>query len=471
MRNAIQVLFSSIFLLLTCNAIAQLNFFPLNADFATFAGNPGKTYTEVYLSIYQNDLTYQNEDSSTTAHFAHTIKIFQDDSLIQQTERHYKNTLNAENQSNTNNQFMDVFAFELDPGEYDLVALISDDISQKKGEYSLALEIPEYGQEFMVSDIQLSTKINKTDVASNFSNKNNLEIYPNPSRTFGLSQPILYFYFELYNLHLDKDSNNHYSYHYSISDLDGRRVRDFPEKIKSSTSKTAAEAAGTNIITLASNDYYLNFEIKDMQSGSKSLVRKKFRIYKPTMQSSNAQEKARLEGYEEYMNYTKDQLVDEFQKVSYIATRQEQDIFNGITEIDGMKKFIAEFWKRRDPDPANSVNKYKKTYFENLQFANTNFESSFKEGWRTDQGRVILIYGKPDEIDRHPSSINSVPYQIWYYYSLEGGAHFVFADETGHGNFELIHSNYRNEIKDPNWRQRIGAEQTDFDMGGGFNNY
>ncbi len=103
-------------------------------------------------------------------------------------------------------------------------------------------------------------------------------------------------------------------------------------------------------------------------------------------------------------------------------------------------------------------------------FVAMSFSSAFKEGWRTDQGRVLLIYGKPDEIERNPSSLNTSPYEIWQYYSLEGGSEFVFGDITGHGDFELLHSDYRNEIKDPRWRERIGAVRTDFG-GSGFDNF
>ena len=132
---------------------------------------------------------------------------------------------------------------------------------------------------------------------------------------------------------------------------------------------------------------------------------------------------------------------------------------------DWMRQACADFWPNSGKD-GTRINEFKVQYFENLQYANATFSSAFKEGWRTDQGRVLLIYGKPDEIERNPSTLGTVPYEIWNYYSLEGGSEFIFADLTGHGNLELLHSNYRNEIKDPNWRQRIGAVHTGYDAAG-----
>ena len=41
-----------------------------------------------------------------------------------------------------------------------------------------------------------------------------------------------------------------------------------------------------------------------------------------------------------------------------------------------------------------------------------------KDGYRTDRGRVYLIYGEPDQIDRFPSETNMKPYEVWYYNSI-----------------------------------------------------
>lgn len=444
---------------------AQLDFLPLRADYATFFGNADKTFTEVYLAFYQSDIAYHVEDTTQVAHFTHTLKIYQNDSLFQQIEKHYTSAMGLNTDTRGMNQFMDVFPFELEPGKYNLVASVVDEVAKKSGEYTLEMDVPEYGSSLVISDIELSTKISKTGTESAFSNKNNLEIFPNPSSTFGIVQPILYFYFEVYNLKLNTDGKNRYRYHYFISDIEGRRVRDFPEKIKSSSSKVIAEAGGTNIITLPAEEFYLNIEVEDMRTNKKAFNRKKFRVDKPDRQRSDNQVQARLGGYEEYMDYGRNELEAEFEKLSYIATEQEQQVFNEL-DVEGMRRFLAEFWKRRDPDPTTEINEYKRTYFENLQYANATFASAFKDGWRTDQGRVILVYGKPDEIERHPSSMNSQPYEIWHYYALEGGSYFVFADLTGHGNFDLLHSNYRNEIKDNNWRQRIGSVRTEFESPG-----
>ena len=78
-----------------------------------------------------------------------------------------------------------------------------------------------------------------------------------------------------------------------------------------------------------------------------------------------------------------------------------------------------------------------------------------KEGWKTDRGRVYLIYGGPDEIERFPNEIETRPYEIWHYESVEGGVIFVFADITGFGSYQLVHSTKRGELRDDSWVRRI----------------
>ena len=457
------ILFSSI-LIMAINAYAQLNFLPLKVDYASFIGNNNKTYTEVYVALNQADLTYQIEDTLQVAHFSHAINISNNDSFNQDVKRQYKNSEKIGLKTQNFREFMDVFSFEFESGVYELVATAYDEVADKKGEYRLTLTIPAYGSDLSISDIELATKVSKATQKSNFTNKNNMEIIPNPSRIYGLTQPMLYFYIEVYNLKLNEDGYNRYNYHYYISDEEDQTVRDFPEKIKSTPSTMVAESGGTNIIALSNNVYYLNVAIEDLISKDKIFARKKFRVNKPSRELAAVQAREHITGYETYMNYTEDELIDEFRKSSYIAVEQEVDIFDDIVDVETMKRFLAEFWKRRDPDPTTEINEFKQYYFANLEYAEQYFSSPFKEGWQTDRGRVLLVYGKPDEVERYPSSIDTAPYEIWNYYKLEGGSYFVFADLTGFGTFQLLHSTYRNEVKDPNWRQRVASHNNMSDL-------
>ncbi|MHA1988555.1 MAG: hypothetical protein ACW98D_18135, partial [Promethearchaeota archaeon] len=68
---------------------------------------------------------------------------------------------------------------------------------------------------------------------------------------------------------------------------------------------------------------------------------------------------------------------------------------------------------------------------------------------------VHIMYGEPTEIERYPNQIESRPYEIWSYDSLEGGVVFIFADLTGFSDYQLVHSTKRGELRDDNWQRRI----------------
>lgn len=432
----------------------QLSIITLYADYAAFRGNQDYAYVEIYLSFYQNNLTYQmEEDSLLVAHFSHTIEVFQNDSLVVQQTKKYKNSIGIQEKTNTNLPFINVFPINLPPGSYQLRTNIYDDVSKKMGKQEMEMIIPKYDSTFSISDIQLSTKIEKAETKNNYSLKNNITIYPKPSCIFDIYNPVLYFYFEGYNLQLDKNNQNNYSYLYQISDKDGNIKRSYPVTTRSTSITTIAEIKGINIISLQSDMYFLTIEATDSISGSKVSAKKMFYLKKPELVEETAVV-APSETINEYIDLTEKELIKEFEKLKYIANSNEKKIFKDL-DAEGMKKFLVTFWKDRDPDPSTPLNEYKQTYYENIQIANNRFSGSFKEGWNTDRGRVLLMYGRPDEIERSPSSLSAKPYEVWHYYSLEGGCEFIFADLQSFGDYLLLHSTYRNEIKDYNWQDRI----------------
>jgi hypothetical protein len=54
-------------------------------------------------------------------------------------------------------------------------------------------------------------------------------------------------------------------------------------------------------------------------------------------------------------------------------------------------------------------------------------------------------------VEHFQSTTESNPYEIWHYNSLQGGVIFVFVDREGMGNATLVHSTYRDELRDDDW--------------------
>ncbi len=97
--------------------------------------------------------------------------------------------------------------------------------------------------------------------------------------------------------------------------------------------------------------------------------------------------------------------------------------------------FFKRFWKERDPDPATARNELKNEYFKRVNYANREFKVMGQQGWQTDRGRILIKFGFPDDVERHPFEMGTKPYVIWRYYNLRKT--FLFIDVTGFGDYRL----------------------------------
>lgn len=134
--------------------------------------------------------------------------------------------------------------------------------------------------------------------------------------------------------------------------------------------------------------------------------------------------------------------------VPYIINDIEKEIFINLpTEID-RGKFIENFWRKRDPNPSTAENEFKLEYYRRIALANKFFGTSAIKGWRTDRGKIFILLGPPNEIQRdlNPSYSSSQvfhgPKEIWSYWNLPNpklppNLEFVFIDQQGTGNFVL----------------------------------
>jgi GWxTD domain-containing protein len=138
--------------------------------------------------------------------------------------------------------------------------------------------------------------------------------------------------------------------------------------------------------------------------------------------------------------------------VTYVITDEERKAFKKLQTDDEREKFIEEFWRRRDPDPDTDENEFKEEYYERIAYANEHFASGIP-GWRTDRGRIWIMYGKPDERETHPmggqydrpsyeggGSTSTYPFETWFYRYLPGvgsGIEIEFVDPTGSGEYRI----------------------------------
>jgi GWxTD domain-containing protein len=129
---------------------------------------------------------------------------------------------------------------------------------------------------------------------------------------------------------------------------------------------------------------------------------------------------------------------DALRLLNYIADKEDVKAFKK-TPDDEKQAFWVRYWTSSDPVTSTPWNERIALYERRIMYSNDKF-SSFEEGWKTDMGMIHIIFGAPDEIERHPFDLDSKPYQIWTYYAL--GRQFVFVDRNGFGRYDLVYGDY-----------------------------
>lgn len=140
------------------------------------------------------------------------------------------------------------------------------------------------------------------------------------------------------------------------------------------------------------------------------------------------------------------------EEVPYIITDEEKKSFKNLSTDDEREQFIESFWERRNPNPGSPENEFKEEYYRRIAYANEHYASGIP-GWKTDRGRIYIMYGPADETDSHPSGgtyerpqeegggeTSTYPFETWRYRYIDGiGTNIIleFVDPTMTGEYHL----------------------------------
>jgi GWxTD domain-containing protein len=427
---------------------------PFEIDYAKFRMGGGFVQLEVYYSVFRQRLTFLPSEDRYEARFAVEVWLTQNDSVVARDKWALRTVAGSLDEVTSSQKLFTLTRFNLPPGSYRLQTRVTDLNSGLFGEKAGTIRItPIPTDRLCLSDIELSARISR-DTLDALYLKNGLTVVPNPSGVYGLPMPLLYYYSEIYNLH---PSDREYQVNYAILDKDKNVIKELPGKSKRKAAANLVEVGGINVVSLANGRYFIRLTVTDPETGESAVAEKRFFVYKeaeppPTEVAEAATE---MDWREEYDRYTARQIDQEFDAARYIATKEEVEAFEKL-DTEQRREFLINFWARRDANQQTLRNEYREDYLARLRYAESNF-SGFGPGWRSDRGRVLLVYGRPDEIERYPSSGGVKAYEIWRYFTIQGGVDFVFVDRKGWGDLQLVHSTARGEINDPDWTRWIST--------------
>lgn len=305
------------------------------------------------------------------------------------------------------------------------------------------------GKEIALSDVELCSSVGKaTDATPSMFYKNTLEVVPNPGRVYTEKLPSLSYYVEAYNFAVSPEVSQFYTVAAVLDSQGNERVSQ--KSARPRIHESSVEVGSIDVSFLPPGSYLFEFSLVDSATDSRVTSTKEFYIYGPWVSREAQGRWASV-----YGGMDENDLDREFGMARYVARDTEIALYERLTSVDGKRRFLFEFWKRRDPVPETVQNEYKTEFMQRVRYTNSQFRTANKEGWQTDRGRVYIVYGPPDEYERYESSPVTKPYEIWYYNELQGGVLFVFADLFGFRDYILLHSTHRNELRDDTWQQQI----------------
>jgi len=450
-----------ILLMLLCLLIVNSFAGEFDVDFAVFKGNEEVSVVEVYLLIPRTLFQFVPNENEYRSYALIRVALLEGDSVRDIQEWQITDRVTDTLQLAENQKIPEIATLQVNPGKYQLIVLVADLINHHQYRYDKQLEVSDYsGDQLRLSDIQISSQITKTGQENKFSKYFGYDIIPNASAIFGQRQNLIYSFAEVYNLKVEPGKPSNYLVKYSIADLNGKIVvaGDWRPKKKPGTS--AVEINNLNITGLPGGLYDLIIEVNDESAQKTAKGTKRFYILEsktPLTGLEMSTESIQLEGK------SAKELDEIFGPLRYIATETEIRRYKK-SDIEGKKQIILHFWDNRDTNPQTPINEARTEFERRLQYVNQQFSSHQVPGWKSDFGRVYLIYGAPSEIERFPSSLENKPYQIWHYNEIEGGVKFYFVDKNGFGSYELVHSTARNELQDINWQRWISPYSTSPDL-------
>jgi GWxTD domain-containing protein len=163
-------------------------------------------------------------------------------------------------------------------------------------------------------------------------------------------------------------------------------------------------------------------------------------------------------GYFSYMSQS--ELDQAAEPLALIAKSGEMSVYGKNLSLQARRRFLTEFWQRRDPTPGTPRNEAREQFYRAISYADKTYREQGRgaaPGWKTDRGRVFARNGIPDDVLRRSQQGNAPPYEVWRYSSAKG-RYYIFADRTGFGAYSLIHSNDLQETGLTNWQRILGLD-------------
>lgn len=387
-----------------------------NIDVAAFkTGDEDQVQLEIYYQVYNDGLKFFKKRDEFVANYELNVVLLDDNNKQlngTSVERVYKLN-NYRETRNRNDYLINFITLKTGKGKYKLVAKLIDKNSNKISTVEREFQVNSlFKGDNDISGIEFVRKVIEADSIPSPFEKGEKKIIPAVSRQYGADIAQISMYFELYH---DGDKEKKCRLNYDIHDEHEKNVYsdDFEMVLNKPITRFIKHVPLDNFMP---GLYRVKIALTDDNGKTIASTKAEFGVAWSLQAMIKNDYNLALE------------------QLKFVARKQDIDKLKNAPPEKREESFM-EFWKSKDPSPETPENELMEKYYARIQFANRAFSSIHKEGWKTDMGMVYIIYGEPDQVERHPFEMSTKPFQIWYYYSLSRT--FEFMDENGTGEYIL----------------------------------
>jgi len=163
-------------------------------------------------------------------------------------------------------------------------------------------------------------------------------------------------------------------------------------------------------------------------------------------------------------NYNPKQLLKNIKALVPIAEVSEIKAIAAMEENDvNAAQFFYNFWYNRN---SSAPEKEWKMYAEKLNYVAKKYGKNGMPGFETDRGKLYLMFGEPNIIEKRDNEQGALPYEVWFYYETKGrkNVKFLFYQPGSIADQMIIlHSSEQDILVNPYWKRVLLQDPTNGD--------
>ena len=385
------------------------------ADAVVFRGSElaGKEHLDIYITVPYQSIEFHEYDDRFAAQYKATVVIrdlvgrrLLDSSLTRSMVT--DDYAQAHGSSGSADNF--VLRFPMAPGDYRYEIIVDDLFSQREFELSDTVKVPDLSYTPAMSSIMYISQIEQR--GSRF------KITPYVGTRIWNPDTQLFAFFEVYEDKLPQD----YAFTWSVVGKDNKELGQGQTGSSSITDRSTRQFFPLRGMEQGlPGEYQLIVKMHPLKDGAANtsvVLAERIRDYiiPRTLQGSILSD-----------------LDLAIRQLAYVADQDQIDVINGAADANERRVRFESFWNRLDPSPATARNEAFDEYYRRITASNLRFKS-YAQGWETDMGRIYIIYGEPQNVERITGTGGNATLIRWAY---SNSVTFTFEDSSGFGDYRL----------------------------------